>query len=223
MLLNLSQPLTLIFITTTLLTGFMLTRAAVHKIWIVVFALVWLSIQAVISLQGIYHLSPNVTPPKIILFGILPMIVIILLLLFTKAGKRYIDTFSVKRLTYLHLARIPVEISLYYLFVAKSIPEIMTFKGQNFDIVAGITAPFVAYYADKLGKRTVLVWNFVCLALLLNIVITAFFSAPSPLQQLAFDQPNIAILYFPFSWLPTFIVPIVLFAHLVSIRQLLKR
>jgi hypothetical protein len=47
-------------------------------------------------------------------------------------------------------------------------------------------------------------------------------STPSPLQKIAFDQPNIAILNFPFSWLPTFIVPIVLLGHLVSIRQLLK-
>lgn len=47
-------------------------------------------------------------------------------------------------------------------------------------------------------------------------------STPSPLQKFAFDQPSIAILYFPFSWLPTFIVPIVLLGHLVSIRQLLK-
>ncbi|HVF96549.1 MAG TPA: hypothetical protein VM871_04480, partial [Flavisolibacter sp.] len=38
----------------------------------------------------------------------------------------------------------------------------------------------------------------------------------------AFDQPNIAVLYFPFIWLPSFIVPVVLLSHLVCIRQLLK-
>lgn len=50
----------------------------------------------------------------------------------------------------------------------------------------------------------------------------ALFSTPSPIQQFAFEQPNIAILNFPFSWLPTFIVPLVLFGHLASIRKLLK-
>ena len=59
--------------------------------------------------------------------------------------------------------------------------------------------------------------------LLANIVINAILSSPFPLQQFAFDQPNIAILYFPFSWLPTFVVPVVLFCHLASIRQLLKK
>lgn len=64
--------------------------------------------------------------------------------------------------------------------------------------------------------------NIICLGLLFNIIVNALFSAPSPIQKFAFEQPNIAILYFPFSLLPTFIVPIVLLGHLVSIRQLLK-
>ena len=102
----------------------------------------------------------------------------------------------------------------------------MTFEGRNFDIIAGISAPFIAYFGltkTKLNRQTILIWNFISLGLLVNIVVNALFSAPSPIQKFAFDQPNIAILNFPFSWLPTFIVPIVLFGHLTSIRQLLKR
>jgi hypothetical protein len=68
-----------------------------------------------------------------------------------------------------------------------------------------------------------LAWNIICLGLLTNIGVNGFLSAPSPLQKLAFDQPNIALLFFPFSWLVSFIVPIVLLGHLISIRQLLKQ
>jgi len=91
------------------------------------------------------------------------------------------------------------------------------------DILAGITAPIVGFFGvskSKMGKTSLLVWNFVCLGLLLNIVINAILSAPSPFQQFGFDQPNVAILNFPFSWLPAFIVPLVLFAHLAAIRKL---
>jgi hypothetical protein len=56
--------------------------------------------------------------------------------------------------------------------------------------------------------------------LLINIVATAILSMPFPFQQLAFDRPNIAIMYFPYVWLPCCVVPIVLFAHLVSLRKL---
>ncbi|MNY38553.1 hypothetical protein D3C86_1731870 [compost metagenome] len=129
-------------------------------------------------------------------------------------------------LTYVHLIRIPVELVLYGLFLNGAIPELMTFEGRNFDILAGITAPLVGFFGisqSKMGKTSLLLWNFACLGLLLNIVVTAILSAPSPFQQLSFEQPNIAILYFPFSWLPVFVVPLVLFAHLAAIRKLIKK
>ncbi|MDZ7899625.1 MAG: hypothetical protein U5N85_16590 [Arcicella sp.] len=71
-----------------------------------------------------------------------------------------------------------------------------------------------------MSKKTLLAWNVICLILLLNIVINAAPSAPLPIQQFAFDQPNIAILYFPFNLLPSVVVPLVLFSHLVAIRRL---
>lgn len=160
------------------------------------------------------------------LFGILPTILTIIYLFATQKGRQFIDSLPLNNLTYLNVVRIPVEIVLFWLFLNKAIPELMTFEGRNFDILAGITAPFIAYFGltkGKLSRQIILVWNFICLGLLLNIVANALLSAPFPFQKFAFDQPDIAILNFPISWLPTFIVPIVLFGHLTSIRQLVKR
>ena len=186
---------------------------------------IWLTIQAVLTFKNIYNSDTNSFPPKIMLIGILPTILTIILLFATSKGRQFIDSLPLKNLTYLNIVRIPVEIVLFWLFLNKAIPELMTFEGRNFDILAGITAPIVAYFGltkTKLNRQTILIWNFICLGLLINIVVNALFSAPSPIQKFAFDQPNIAILNFPFSWLPTFIVPIVLFGHLTSIRQLMK-
>ena len=70
--------------------------------------------------------------------------------------------------------------------------------------------------------RAVLIgWNIMCLALLFNIVINAILAAPVDFQQQAFDQPNIAIFYFPYVLLPGVVVPIVLFSHLVLLRSLM--
>ncbi len=187
--------------------------------------MLWLFIQGFLTLKNIYNSNTNTFPPKIILTGILPALVTIILLFATSKGRQFIDSLPLKNLTYLNIVRIPVEIVLYWLYLHKAIPELMTFEGRNFDILAGISAPFIAYFGltkTKLSQQTVLIWNFISLGLLLNIMVNALFSTPSPIQKLAFDQPNIAILNFPFSWLPTFIVPIVLFGHLTSIRQLLK-
>jgi hypothetical protein len=187
---------------------------------------IWLLIQTVLTTKNVYNSDTNSFPPKIMLFGIFPAIFIIILLFATHKGRVFIDSLPLKNLTYLNVVRIPVEIVLLWLFLNKAIPELMTFEGRNFDIIAGITAPFIAYFGltkSKLSRQTILIWNFICLGLLLNIVVNAIFSTPSPIQKFAFEQPNIAILNFPFSCLPTFIVPIVLFGHLSSIRQLLKQ
>ena len=93
--------------------------------------------------------------------------------------------------------------------------------------VAGpVTAPLVATAAFRNGtvhKRLLMIWNVVCLLLLLNVVITAALAIPSPMQQHSFDQPNVAVFHFPFNLLPAVVVPLVLLAHLVAMRQLRRR
>lgn len=186
----------------------------------------WLAAQAVLARKGLYTSYPDALPPKIVLFGVAPALTVVALAFILPAGRRFADALSLSRLTWLHVVRVPVELVLFRLCLYGAVPESMTFEGQNFDILSGISAPFVAYYGfagGKIRRGLLIVWNLVCLALLANIVATAFLSAPSPLQRLAFDQPNVAILYFPFVWLPTFVVPVVLFAHLASLRQLFRQ
>lgn len=194
-------------------------------IYIVVGLLFWLVIQAILALKNTYNTNLDSIPPKIFLVGILPTVFFLVAIFLSKGGKRFVDSLPLYSLTFLHSVRIPVEIVLYWLFLEKTIPELMTFQGRNFDIIAGLTAPFVAYFGfvkKIIPTKILLLWNIICLVLLLNIVVNAFLSAPSPMQRFAFEQPNVAILNFPIIWLPTFIVPIVLFSHLVAFRQLLK-
>ena len=186
----------------------------------------WLILQSLLSFTGLYKSFPSAIPPKIILFGVFPAVMAILWLFNSRKGKQFIDRLSMQMLTYVHLIRIPVELCLYGLFINGAVPELMTFEGRNMDILAGLSSPLVGFFGigkSKMGKFSLLTWNFICLGLLLNIVVNAVLSAPSPFQQFAFDQPNVAILNFPFSWLPTFVVPLVLFAHLASIRKIISK
>ena len=179
--------------------------------------------QMALGLTNFYE-NESTIPPRLVLL-IVPAIVLIVIIFATKIGKIFINNLSIKELTLLHTIRIPVEIVLYYLFAAKAIPQIMTFEGRNFDIIAGITAPIVFYWGfvkNKLSNTVLIIWNLICLGLLANIVIIALLSAKTPFQQFAFEQPNIAVGYFPFNWLPSVVVPIVLFAHLATLKQLVK-
>jgi len=219
---NLPIYVSVLFSAITLLTLLILNRAVGKQVLFLPLALTWLVIQAFLSYSGFYLVTETIPPRFLLLIG--PPLLLILYLFISRKGKMLLDTIDPETLTYLHCVRIPVEITLWLLFSYKFVPQLMTFEGRNFDILSGITAPLIAYFGyrqTKLNKKILLVWNFICLGLLINIVINAVLSVPFPFQQFAFDQPNTGVLYFPFTWLPCFIVPAVLFSHLVCIRKLL--
>lgn len=184
----------------------------------------WLVIQGVISLNDFYANDTTGIPPRFA-FAIIPPLITILILFLTKRGLAFIDNLPLINITYLNMVRIPVEIVLYWLLLHKAVPKLMTFEGRNFDIISGITAPFIAYFGfvkEKLSNKIILYWNVIALLLLLNVLTIGILSAPFIFQAFSFIQPNVAVLHFPFVWLPSFIVPLIFFGHLVSIRQLLK-
>jgi hypothetical protein len=207
----------------TALTVFIFYKASNHYKPTLVLILAWLGLQAIIGLSGFYTFTDSV-PPRFALTIAPPVLLVVSLFIFRR-GRYYIDSLNLKFLTILHAIRIPVELIIFAMFIYKTVPELMTFEGRNLDILSGLTAPIVFYFCfvnKRLNKTVLLTWNIICLGLLINIVATAILSAPFPFQKFAFDQPAIAILYFPFVWLPCCIVPLVLLSHLASIRQLLR-
>jgi len=218
------EMLPVLFIVTTLIALFVLYKASGNKAIVLIVSLGWLIVQGFVSKAGFY-LVTNTQPPRIVL-AILPPMVLIALLFISRAGKRFVDSFDTQWLTAIHTIRVLVEIGILRLYLHHLVPQIMTFEGRNFDILSGITAPFMwyfGYYKPKFNKGILLVWNFACMVLLFNIVTIAMLSTPFKFQHFGFERPNIAILQFPYIWLPCFIVPAVLFSHLVCVRQLLRR
>jgi len=212
----------IVFIVTTGITFFLFYRASNYSFAVFLIISIWLVIQGLLSLTGFYQVT-DTNPPRGILF-ILPPLLFIIILFVTRGGRLFIDQMDPGTLTLLHTIRIPVEFVLYWLYLDKQVPKLMTFAGGNYDIISGITAPIVFYFGfvNKLiGRNIILLWNLLCLGLLFLIVRHAIFSIPSSLQKFGFDQPNIAILHFPYAWLPSCIVPMVLFSHLAMIRKLI--
>jgi hypothetical protein len=221
---NLPLYIIVFFIATVGLAFCLFVYATKYKLSVAVVALAWLAVTGLLAWKGFFK-NTSAIPPRLFLV-MLPAIIGVVLVMITKPGRRFIDALHLKNLTILHIVRIPVELVLYWLAAQRTIPELMTFAGRNFDILSGITAPIIYLICFKgsllINRKLLLAWNFICLGLLLNIVINAILAAPFPFQQFAFDQPNIAIFYFPFIWLPAFIVMAVLFSHLAAIRKLLK-
>ncbi|MEC5142422.1 hypothetical protein [Chitinophaga sp. 212800010-3] len=183
----------------------------------------WIIFQSILGLNDFYKI--NTAPPRFLLLT-LPPLLFLLISLIIPVGRRFIDNLNIRTLTVLHTVRIPVEIVLYWLFLNKAIPGEMTFEGRNFDILSGLSAPlvwYVGFVKGRLNKPLLLIWNLICLGLLMNIVMIVMLSVVTKLVPLAPEQPKIAFVYFPFLLLPSCLVPLVLYAHVAAIRRLLKR
>jgi hypothetical protein len=188
-----------------------------------VFFTAWMFLQEQLSTRGFY-LKTDTMPPRF-MFAVVPMFLLIAALMILPMTRNFLAQLPLLPLTLLHIVRVPVELSLHWLYQEGLVPQLMTFEGRNFDIISGLTAPLIVWLAFKSGKferKLLLGWNIVCLLLLINIVTHAILSLPYPMQKLAFDQPNRAVLYFPFIWLPSVIVTTVLFCHVVSIWRLIN-
>jgi len=184
--------------------------------------LLWSMAHSILAYTGFYQITDSM-PPR---FGLIliPMIIFVIYGILPKQQKWFLSKRNTNISTFLHSVRLPVEIVLYGLFINKMIPELMTFEGRNYDILMGITAPIIGilWLKNKIGKTSLLIWNYFGLALILFILFNGILSSELPFQQFGFEQPNRGINYFPFVLLPSTIVPIVIWMHLTDIIILRK-
>ena len=227
---NLPGYISITFILTTFLTVGFLFYAVKQTVFetipakIFIFLLsFWIFFQAILSING-FHQNSAAFPPRLVLFGVFPAL-LLLIIYFIFFRQNFIEKLPLKILTILSVVRIPVEIVLLWLFQNQFVPQSMTFEGRNFDILSGITAPivyFLAFRGGKINRPLLIVWNIFSIALLFNIVITAILALPAISPNLPTELQNRAVTFFPYIWLPTIVVPIVLFSHLASLWKLYK-
>ncbi|QOI96568.1 MAG: hypothetical protein HRU69_03270 [Flammeovirgaceae bacterium] len=201
-------------------TGWTEERQKRVQVQTMLIIILWAVVVAVGSFTGFtqrFDLFPaNLAP--MLLIPLAGMLVIT----FSKSTGQLLQVVPIKTLTYLQVFRVFVEILLWMLFLQNIIPVQMTFEGLNFDIVAGITAPVMAYFFSG-NKKVMIVWNIVCLGLLINIVTIAILSTPTFLRVFMNEPANTIVTVFPFIFLPAFLVPLAYGLHFLSLRKLMMK
>lgn len=209
------------------LTKSSITADRQHKIFrnVIIGLLLWAVVLSGLSLAGFFA-DFSAVPPRFVIIILVPLITLVWVLLISKTTKQLLTHIPPQAIINLQVFRVFVEILLWMLFIQNLLPIQMTFEGRNFDIIAGITAPLVAYLAytkNLLSKNMVIAWNFICLGLLLNIVLTAIFSMPTSFRYFMNEPSNTIVTDFPIVWLPGFLVPLAYGLHFLSIRQLMNQ
>lgn len=206
------------FFILTLLTLLLFYLAVGRNLMVLIISGLWLTLTGLLGREGFFE--NNIAVPPTIFLVIVGGIA--LSFFFYKLALK--QELNMRLLLLIHVLRIPVELSLYQLFLMEELPLIMTFKGWNYDIVMGVSALLMFLYLllspAGIKRKWLRLWNRLGLMFLTFIVLIALLSAPLPFQQLAFDQPNIAVQKFPYLFLPAFIVPIVYASHFLALQKL---
>ncbi|MBT9545456.1 MAG: hypothetical protein IV090_08710 [Candidatus Sericytochromatia bacterium] len=180
----------------------------------------WLLLTAGLAQSGVLnHFSS--TPPRMFAV-VMPALFFCLILTFHPRLQTLWQQVPTTWLLGFQTFRIGVELFLWLLFTSAIVPVQMTFEGRNWDILTGLTAPLMVWLwvqQPQARRSLVLIWNLAGLTLLLNIVGISILSMPTAFQVFTQAPSNTFVASFPFVWLPSFLVPLALLGHCLSLRQ----
>lgn len=179
----------------------------------------WIALISVLSMRGFFADFTHL-PPRPALIIILPLI-FALWFIFSNPGSDLLRHALPQGLIYMQSFRIIVELLLWLSFLNNVLPIQMTFEGGNLDILSGLLALPTGYLVmkNKRTTRVILVYNIIGLVLLINILIIAVLSFPTPLRHFMNEPSNAIIAQFPYILLPGVLVPLAYSLHLFSMRQ----
>ncbi|MCH7519182.1 MAG: hypothetical protein IH964_09165 [Candidatus Dadabacteria bacterium] len=154
--------------------------------------------------------------PQIVLFGL----VVLLLLLYwlSQSFRKWVLSVNIKLLITVHLTRF---VGFYFLFLYSrgQLPYDFAVLGGWGDIIVASAALLVILLASLVGKGGWLIyfiWNFIGLVDILFVVATA------TRLTIADPQSMSELLKLPLSLLPTFLVPIIIFTHIIIFIRLYR-
>lgn len=185
---------------------------------------IWTTLLLVLAYNGFFA-DFSKLPPRPALAVLIPLPVV-LLFAFSKNGTKLLRSVPDHWLVYMQSFRVVVELMLLAAFTAGKLPVQMTFEGKNFDVATGILALPVGYLLMKKTRQSrkfAVAYNFVGLALLINILAIAILSMPTPIRYFMNEPANTIVAEFPYILLPGLLVPLAYGLHILSLRQLLSR
>jgi hypothetical protein len=177
----------------------------------------WLGAQSALVVSGrLTSLPLNGLP---LFFG--PILVIWIGLALSPVGLRLATTIPIVALVGFQAFRLPLELVLHSWFTQGTIPESMTWSGQNWDIVSGLVALICAPFAGRYRVAARFA-NIVGFALLLNVMRVAVLSAPVPFGWNT-QPPLLLAFHLPYALIGPVCVGGSLFGHIVLTRALWRR
>ena len=181
----------------------------------------WFVLAVGLALAGVYNSSTSRIPT--IQFGIaVPILFGCLMIWRWPAASRLINAVPRRWVIAIQFYRVE-GVTFLVLFSVHLLPGMFALPAGVGDVTVGLLAAAIAIGATggrQLNPKTVLRWNLLGIADLIVAVSAGFLTSPSAFQMFAFDRPNELISAFPLVLIPTFLVPLAILLHIISLIQI---
>jgi hypothetical protein len=181
--------------------------------------LAWLVLTTLLAASGVLRRFDAFPPP----FAGLVILVVALGvgIAFSPLGTRLVRGLPLWFLVGSQVYRFPLELVMHAAALERTMPPQMSYSGQNWDILTGISAGVLGWrlFRGPVARWIVTLWNVLGFALLVNVVTVAILSTPL-FRWFGDDRLNTFVTYPPFVWLPTVLVTAALLGHLLVWRKL---
>ncbi len=186
-------------------------------LFMIVASIVWISYLAILSQSGV--LKNFELPPRVPLLIVFPAIAIILVTVNKKFMSRSLHETPIHLPILLQSFRVLVELLIYATYLKGIFPQRATFEGLNFDILVGISAIFMGFatYKGRIKQKGILTWNIASMCVLLLTVYS--FISTFYFTDFANSERASKFVEFPYLLLASVLLPIAIFLHVFSIKQ----
>lgn len=192
---------------------FKLDRTKVKNVFWFLFA--WNGITSLIVLSKL--VQEHFIPIGPLLF--LSVNISVLAFSFSELGNSYLKLANWKLLLFQSF-RLPLELVIHNWTLSKTMPETMTWTGQNFDILTGVLALGVLRPGLR-NKKYIWFVNVVGILLLINVLRVVIMSSPLPFAWQV-ENPIQLIAFFPYHLIGTVCVWAAAVGHIILTRNLLR-
>jgi hypothetical protein len=169
---------------------------------------------SIVTLGGFAKKSPMPVVP--LLFA--SMLLFAVWFAYSKFGRALGNLISIPTLVGFQGFRVFLEFLLHHWSLIGTIPETMTWTGQNFDILSGVLAIVFIPIVIK-GPRLAWIPSLIGFLLLLNVLRVVVMSSPFPFSW-PLENPLQLAMYWPYVLIgPLFVMP-ALVGHLILFRVL---
>ena len=184
----------------------------------VTFAVIlWIALSSLLPASGVVESKPQLAIP--LFFG--SVIAAAFALSLSPVGRILAQGLPIIALVAFQGFRLPLELVLHSWASQGTIPETMTWTGQNPDIIAGIVAIIAAPFSLR-SRGVAWAANLIGIILLLNVWRVAMLSSPVPFGWQV-EPPLMLAAYLPYAWIGSVCVAGAIAGHVILTRALLRR